>query len=71
MNGRTYLGHVTNGQIRLNDTVRLRENARVYVVVPDEDETTGKRIPSPRLARPEQAADFRLEVIEESPDADI
>ena len=40
----TYQGTVENGQVRLAEDVRLPENAKVYVVVPDaESDAGGKR----------------------------
>src|SRR6185436_14826075 len=48
----TFEAVVENGQIRLTDSVRLPEKARVYVVIPGVSATT--YIGSPRLARPEQ-----------------
>jgi len=71
MNGRTYEGLVTKGQIRLRDNIHLPENTRVYVVVPEGDAVARSRIATPRLARPEQAEDFRMEVIEEGSDAGV
>ena len=62
---------VENGQIRLPSSVRLPEKARVYVLIPDVKMPSASYIGSPRLAHPEQAADFRKEVVEESPDASL
>ncbi len=65
MSATTFEGVVERGQIRLNSDVRLPDGTKVYIVVPDiEIEETGVRLHSPRLARPEQAADFEMEVIE-------
>jgi hypothetical protein len=57
---------VENGQIKLLDNVQLPEQLTVYVIIPDLVKTKIAYIASPRLAQPEQAADFRLEVSEES-----
>jgi len=65
----TYEGIVELGQIRLKDDVRLPDKTRVYVVVPDIEIGKTARISSPRLAHAEQMEDFKMEVIEESPDA--
>ena len=65
----TFEAVVENGQIRLTDSVRLPEKARVYVVIPGVPSAT--YIGSPRLARPEQAADFEKEVIEGDLDAGL
>ena len=37
----TYQGTVENGQVRLAEDVRLPENAKVYVVVPDAESDVG------------------------------
>jgi len=71
MNGRTYEGLVTKGQIRLRGNVHLPENTKVYVVIPEEGAVAPGRISTPRLARPEQAGDFRMEVIEEGTNAGV
>ena len=40
----TYQGTVENGQVRLAGNIRLPENAKVYVVVPDvESNESGKK----------------------------
>lgn len=67
----TLEGIVENGQIRLPAAVRLPERAKVYVIIPDVEVQTIAYIGSPRLVHPEQAADFRKEVIEELPDAGV
>ena len=67
----TLEGVIDNGQVRFRDNVRLPDNTRVYVVVPDIEIEEVAHVYSPRLAHPEQAADFKMEVIEESSDADL
>ena len=67
----TFEGIVEKGQIRLPATVRLPERAKVYVVIPDIAVQTVAYIGSPRLVHPEQAADFKKEVVEELPDASL
>lgn len=64
-------GIVENGQIRLLDSVKLPENTKVYVVVPDLEPTPKARIYSPRLVHPEQARDFVKEVTEVTADAQL
>jgi hypothetical protein len=64
-------GIVENGRIRLESEVRLPENTRVYVLVPGLQAPPAVRAPSPRLAHPEQAADFQMEVVPEPPDARV
>ena len=77
----TYQGKVENNRIHLPEGVVLPEQATVYVVVPEatpeppavvsEPRKPGQwpRIRSPRLAHPEQAADFVKEVYPEDDDA--
>lgn len=67
----TIEGVVENGQIRLPTSVRLPEKAKVYVVVPDVEVPSIVYVGSPRLVHPEQAADFRKEIIEENRDASL
>ncbi len=65
----TYEATVENGQIRLSEPVRLPERAKVFVVVPGVEEVPRFHMASPRLVRPELAADFVKEVTEEPRDA--
>jgi hypothetical protein len=65
----TYEARVENGSIRLPENVRLPEKTRVYVIVPTGEIQAAAPLRSPRLVHPEQAADFVLEVIEETDDA--
>ena len=62
---------VENGQIRLPSSIHLPEKAKVYVLIPDVKMPEISYIGSPRLAHPEQAADFQKEVVEESSDASL
>lgn len=55
---------VEQGQIKLPTNIRLPENTKVYIVVPEENVIEVRYISSPRLANPEQASDFKMEVIE-------
>ncbi len=65
MSAATFEGVVEHGQIKLDSDVRLPEGTRVYVVVPGiELGRQEVQLHSPRLARPEQAADFALEVVD-------
>lgn len=54
----TYEAIVENGRIQLPDIVRLPEHTKVYVVVPGGIEPSEFHVGSPRLAHPEQVADF-------------
>jgi len=67
----TFEGIVDQGQIRLKTNVRLPEKTKVYVVVPDMQVEQIARIFSPRLAHPEQAVDFWMEIGEEPSDAGL
>ena len=58
----TYEAVVEKGQIKLPPDVRLPEHTRVFVVVPSPEPIAVVRMPSPRLAHPEQASDFVKEV---------
>lgn len=71
MKGATYEGIVENGNVRLPDGIHLPEMTRVFVVVPDTDSQRIAHLRSPRLAHPEQAIDFKKEVVEERSDAGL
>jgi hypothetical protein len=67
----TIEGVTENGQIRLKTNINLPDNTKVYVVVPDMQVEEIARIYSPRLAHPDQASDFEMEITEEAADADL
>jgi hypothetical protein len=67
----TYEAIVEKGQIKLADIVRLPEHTKVYVIVPGDIVPNRFHVGSPRLARPEQAADFVKEITEETPIAGV
>ena len=67
----THEAIVEDGQIKLAEAVRLPERARIYVVVPGDEEANGFHVRGPRLARPADAVDFAKDFIEESPDAGL
>ena len=67
----TFEGVVEHDRIRLKSNVRLPENTKVYVIVPDVQVDQVARVFSPRLAHPEQAADFKMEIVGEPPDASL
>ena len=60
-----YEGIIENGQIRLTTDVKLPEKMKVFVIIPDFEPKKVVHVYSPRLVHPEQAADFKKEVIEE------
>jgi hypothetical protein len=63
----TYEGVVEKGTIRLKSNVRLPENMRVYVIVPESQARQEKppRVLTPRLAHRRQVADFKMKVSQE------
>jgi hypothetical protein len=67
----TFEAIVQNGQIKFADIVRLREHTKVYVVVPGDGGQNEFHLPSPRLAKPEQAVDFVKNVVEELGNAGV
>lgn len=67
----TYEGFIENGKVRLPDNICIPERAKVFVVVPSGQIETPAALRSPRLVRPEQAEDFRKEVVEGSSDAGL
>ncbi len=68
---KTFEGVVKKGLIRLPADLRLPDNTKVYVVVPDAEAAQKAHVLNPRLAHPEQAADFKKEVVEVAPDAGV
>jgi hypothetical protein len=67
----TVEGIVEKGVVRLKAGVHLPDHTKVLVVVPGIEVEPAARIMSPRLAYPEQAADFVMEVGETPEDAGI
>jgi hypothetical protein len=64
-------GVIEDGQIRLTTNINLPERTKVYVIIPGYETQKGFHIYSPRLAHPEQAADFQKEIVEDSPNASL
>lgn len=60
----TYEGIVEKGRIRLKTGIRLPENTKVYVIVPDLQVEKKKtvRVRTPRLANRKQVGDFIMRV---------
>lgn len=60
----TYEGIVEKGKIRLKSGVKLPENVKVYVIVPDLQAQKKKtaRVLTPRLTHRQQASDFKMKV---------
>jgi len=67
----TFEGIVKSGTIRLTGNVKLPENTRVLVIIPDGEPGPPAHVRSPRLVHPEQASDFAKEVLEVGPDAEL
>ncbi|MCI0535392.1 MAG: hypothetical protein L0Z50_09190 [Verrucomicrobiales bacterium] len=67
----TFEGVVENGQIRLPADICLPEKAKVYVIIPNGPVPAPAFLASPRLVRPEEAIDFKKEVIEQVSNADV
>ena len=64
---KTYEGVVEKGKIRLKSDVKLPENIKVYVVVPElqiEKKKTARVLTS-RLVHRKQASDFKMKVSKE------
>ena len=64
-------GIVIEGQIHLATPLRVPDNTKVYVIIPEVATAPVPRIVSPRLLHLEEIADFRKEVIEEPLDANL
>jgi len=62
MSSRTYEGTVVGGKIHLPAGVTLSEDLRVLVTVLDPQQPPWGSIRTPRLANPQQAQDFQMEV---------
>ena len=60
----TFEGIIENGRIVLPKHLFLPERTKVYVIIPDFESEQGVRISSPRLVHPDQATEFKKEVIE-------
>ena len=60
----TYEATVERGEVKLPATVKLPEHAKVYVVVPGAEDLQASMIRTPHLLRPEQVADFAMEIVE-------
>jgi len=63
----TYEGVVEKGKIRLKAGVKLPDNIKVYVIVPDAQIKKKKtaRVLTPRLVNRKQAVDFKMKVSSE------
>ncbi len=67
----TIEGIVENGQIQLPAHVHLPEKTKVYIVIPDVEVLPRAYVANPRLAHPEQTADFKKVIIENDEDAEL
>ena len=59
----TYEAVVEGGEVKLPETVKLPEHAKVYVVVPGVEDLPPFMIHTPRLLRPKRT-DFAMEIME-------
>jgi hypothetical protein len=64
-------GIVENGRIRLQEDVVLPEHTKVLVIVAEGAEQNIPRVRTPRLVHPEQASDFRKQIVEIPADAKL
>ena len=71
MSTATFEGVVDDGRIRLTEDVKLPDRTKVYVVVPGLETKKGGQMLSPRLKHPEQITDFKKEIVEAPPDAEV
>jgi len=62
---------VENGRLACPEAVQLPEQEIIHILLPELQENRKYRMMSPRLAHPEQAAEFVKEVVEETPDATL
>lgn len=62
----TYKGIIENGRVTLPPNADIPDKTHVYVLVPDSEMQPTFRVMSPRLAHPEQAKDFEMQVIEDN-----
>ena len=60
----TYEAVVERGQVKLPETVKLPEHAKVYVVGPGVEDLPVSMIRTPHLLRPEQTSDFAMEIMD-------
>ena len=67
----TFEGIIENGTRKLPESASIPEQTKVYVLVPEDERNETPHIASPRLVHPEQAKDFKMEVIEDAGDADV
>jgi len=64
----TLEGVVEHGELKLAAPVPLPDHTKVAVVISDLQSALRTHIVSPRLAHPEQASEFHMEVSEDSDD---
>jgi hypothetical protein len=64
----TLEGVVEHGQLKLTTPIPLPNHTKVSVVISELSQKLRARLSSPRLAHPEQAEEFRMEVIEDLDD---
>jgi len=67
----TFEGVVEQGQIHLRTNVRLPDQLKVFVIVPDFRVEQVAHVFTPRLVHAEQVTDFKMEIVEGLPDAGV
>jgi hypothetical protein len=67
----TYQGIIENGRVTLPPNSYIPEKTRVFVLVPGAETEADWYVASPRLAHPEQAEDFKMQVSEYTKDDGI
>jgi hypothetical protein len=58
----TFEGIIENGRVRLPEGVVLPEQQTVFVVVPNTNPPTTKKLPRLRMTNPDDAAKFEMKV---------
>lgn len=69
MNIAAFEGIVEKGRIQLKRGIYLPDKTKVYVLVPELQARNLAHVVSPRLVHPEQAEDFKMEIVEDASDA--
>lgn len=64
-------GVIDHGELKLTASVPLPDHTKVSVVISDLRRGPSAHLVSPRLAHPEQVADFQMEVSEDPNDANV
>lgn len=71
MKGITFEAKVRDGQIVLPEGASIPDSIRVYVVVPESQDSERVRMMSPRLLHRDELPDFTMQVEREGEDAQL